>query len=188
MDFLPEVFKPLDESIEYYFNYDKILDNYAEVFGEQNIIARIFEPELLVGQDPVLDFAHLIGLRDFSWLRRPTRTNESLRPEALRFLAEVNKHIPVILNNTANPVRLKLITAIEQHYAGSGPVATREEARRFYSQFSDANESLRVKRFPERAALFSDDFSMYPESTSEVGLTFEDASQIAAIMLSSLVR
>jgi hypothetical protein len=188
MQFLPEVFKPLDENIEYYFNYDRVLDNYAEVFGDQNIIARIFEPDFLVGRDAVLDFAQVIGLTDFSWLRRMPNTNESLRPVALRFLAEVNKHIPVLVNNTANPLRLKLIKAIEQHYAGSGPVETREKARWFYDQFADFNEALRRKRFPERVTLFSDDFSMYPEQIVEDDFGFEDASQVAAIMLASLAR
>ena len=186
MQFLPEVFKPLDDNIEYYFNYDKVLDNYAEVFGDQNLIARIFEPDLLAGRDAVLDFAQVIGLTDFSWLRRPLHTNESLRPVALRFLAEVNKHIPVLVNNTANPLRLKLIKAIERHYAGSGPLETREKALWFYGQFADVNESLRRKRFPDRSILFSDDFSMYPEQIVSDDLSFEDASQVAAIMLASL--
>jgi hypothetical protein len=180
---LPEVFKEVDDQLEYYFSYDKVLSNYAMVFGEENVCVRLFERELLKDGDAVSDFCGVIGLTDFSWLQRSKQSNESLRPIALRFLAEMNRHIPLVVNGTANPLRMNIIRAIEQHYAGSGPVASKDKALWFYSQFQQSNELVRQKYFPDRAQLFSDDFSMYQDVGQAPDLTFEDAARMASILL-----
>jgi hypothetical protein len=180
---LPDVFKEVDEQLEYYFSYDKVLSNYSKVFGEENVSVRIFERESLEGGDAVLDFCQAIGLNEFSWLQRSRQSNESLRPIALRFLAEMNRHIPLVINGTANPLRMNIIRAIEQHYAGSGPAASRDKAIWFYDQFRESNERVRQKYFPDRERLFSDDFSMYQEVGVAPELTFEDAARMASILL-----
>ncbi|MEQ1755706.1 MAG: hypothetical protein ABL973_16415 [Micropepsaceae bacterium] len=180
---LPDVFKKVDEQLEYYFSYDKVLSNYSMVFGEENVCVRLFEKELLKDGDAVLDFCSVIGLTDFSWLQRSKQSNESLRPIALRFLAEMNRHIPLVVNGTANPLRMNIIRAIEEHYAGSGPIVSKDKALWFYSQFRESNEVVRKKYFPGQARLFSDDFSMYQDVASAPDLTFEDAARMASILL-----
>jgi hypothetical protein len=187
LSYLPEVFVNVASGIDYYFDYDAILRNYAAVFGRENIVARVFEKEKLIGRDAVLDFADTIGLKDFSWLERQKPTNESLRPLALRFLAEANKHLPLLVGNGPNPVRERLIAAMELHHGGSGPVVARAKAKAFCEAFTAVNERVRVEYFPERTSLFSDDFSMYPEAPAkEREPTFEDAARVAAILWASV--
>jgi hypothetical protein len=187
LSYLPEVFVNVEKGIDYYFDYDAVLKNYSSVFGRENLIVRVFEKENLVGQDVVLDFADAIGLKDFSWLEKQRPTNESLRPIALRFLAEANKHLPLIVGNGPNPVRERLVAAMELHHAGSGPVVARAKAKAFYDAFAESNERVRREYFPDRPALFSDDFSMYPETpTTERELTFEDAARVASILWASV--
>ncbi|MBI1213446.1 MAG: hypothetical protein GC190_18445 [Alphaproteobacteria bacterium] len=189
MDHLPRVLGfPRADAIDYYYDYALVLENYASVFGREQMEVRVFEPELLTSGNAVLDFAGAIGLGDFAWLEMPSVANASLRPIALRFLAEVNKRLPVLHRGGANPARARLIRAIEQHYSGGGPTVLRSEAEAYFQAFAETNERVRAEYFPSRTALFSDDFSMYPvKAPDEKPLTFEDAARMAAILWASSV-
>lgn len=70
---------PSGRALQYY-DFAEILDRWAKVFGEENITARVYDRETLVGGDVIDDFVDLIGAKSppgGSCDRRPVSTVRS---------------------------------------------------------------------------------------------------------------
>jgi hypothetical protein len=63
-----------------YYDFAEILDRWAKIFGEENITARVYDRETLVGGDVIDDFADLIGAKSppGGFVRPAARLNSSL--------------------------------------------------------------------------------------------------------------
>ncbi len=64
--------------------YKKFLDSWAQFFGKENIIVRVYEKAKLYRNDAVNDFFHIIGLKNINIQSIYTESNPSLSAEALR--------------------------------------------------------------------------------------------------------
>ncbi len=175
--------KPIfPDGISYYYDYRSLIENYESVFGVGSVLVRRFEKARLVNGDVVDDFAAIVGLGDVASWQRSSRRNVSLNALGLRFLAELNKHIPQAIDNKPNPERADLRPLLETNYAGEGWPIARQKAVEFYQQYREINEWVRQRFFAESTSLFDEDFSRYPVSATEQAFGFDDAIEVAATL------
>jgi hypothetical protein len=142
----------------------------------------LFDPQTFVSGDLIDDFSKAIGLTNSSDMARPPRTNESLSPEAQSFLLAFNRLMPRFDENFRPNPRVDLDQAMTQLFPGTGRRPARADAIAFCNHFAEGNDIIRREFFPERPALFDDDFNEYPAQADDVELSTEKAIEIAVAL------
>jgi len=169
---------PRPEVVAEKFDYSRVLDRYAAVFGADRVHPRLFDRSELAGGSVIQDFLEVWDLG--SGYEMVPRVNESLEPEAQEFLRRINGFVPPVVDGRSNPIRGDLPTPISRAYAGKGRRPARADAEAFQAFFAESNEAVRARWFPERESLFSTDFSGYPETEDTNALTADQAVEMAA--------
>ncbi len=151
---------------DYYLNYNNRLSTWADIFGNSEIIIRVFEKKHLYKQDVVLDFFKVIGITNnvLSF-----RVNESWGFEKIKvvYLMEkikMNKYIKhIVTENLDNSGKL---------------LPSKHQAKEFYSFYKNSNKKLNIKFSinENNDSIFNDDFSTYPQKRKDVW-TEESANQ-----------
>lgn len=148
-------------------DYDTMLSAWAEVFGRDAIMPRLYEAQSLVKGDVVADFLAAIGLADAEVGEAPERPNSALTPPALQLLRELStlgKQRGLFSDEFANAGgRKTLVQILDRHFSGRSARPARADAIAFFEHCRAANERVRAAWFPDRPTLFSEDFSRYPE-------------------------
>jgi len=177
----PQVFPPMPKNgLLYYFNYEKVYENWGAVFGENNIKVRLFSPLDLHQGDLIADFCLAAGLNRKGKSLPARQENVSLVREAAQFLQEVNRQIPNVVDGKKSIERDLLVQSISNLFPGQYRPASRKQASNFYQLFAEGNNRLRMKAFPEREApLFNEDFSDYPERMEDQEPRYAEAVAIA---------
>jgi hypothetical protein len=164
------------------YNYDKMLSSWAEVFGEENVIVRIYDRDTLVGHDVVKDFFSILGYEPGPDIEIPSKPlNTRLSHRALCFLLEFNKYVPPLLEETANPERGDIADALEaiSTEPGRGLAVPAAVLRGMAKTFQESNARV-ARRFLRRTdgKLFSE--GKYEDNPEAAAFTVEHAVQIAA--------
>jgi hypothetical protein len=146
-----------------YFNYDRSLSLWESVFGQENIVVRLFDRAELIGGSVVSDFLASWDIGEARDFVTVPDQNESLDPSAQAFLRYVNPHLTAPEGVAPERVRGSLVTLLQRLHPGRGVRPRREDAQAFYARFRESNERVRLRYFPERARLFDDGFDDYPE-------------------------
>jgi len=168
--------------VPYYFDYNKIYDNWCAIFGDNAMRVRLFSPNEWVLGDLIQDFCAVCGLQS-DGKRMPEVKNESINRMGADFLLEANKQLPRFVEGQKNIERVALAQFVSHLCRGKSYPANREEAMKFYQRFVDGNEKLRKKVFPERSEpLFDEDFSDYTEKSEQLEPRYEDAVKLAIRM------
>lgn len=164
------------------YDYAALLDRLVAVFGEANVIVRLFDRGQLKDGDLVADYADAVGLDPALTLEWPDARNPSLSDLGIRFLESFNQHVPDRVDGQLNKERRNLVPIMEEHFAGRSTLATRAEAEAFYDRFREGNAAIRARFFPDlgRETLFSEDFSAYPETVDASEYGFDDAVAVSA--------
>jgi len=155
------------ESI-HYFNYKELLDKWALVFGQHNIVPEIFEPVRFLHSDLLADFFlrhHLLSETDFYSLNIPPKINESISWQTQAVLLRFNK----LFGTEASPgmqdcyqnIRNKLIQRINAVFPGQSMLPSRNAAKIFYNFFKNSNTEMGRKWFGTDNP-FDENFDMYP--------------------------
>ena len=145
------------------YDYAALLARWANVFGKQNVIPRIFERPAGQRFDVVADFAGVCGF-DLSPLRLHTDVNKNQSmnqagQEALRRLGA----------RLSSGVSWQRITdAVTAASPGKGWLPTQAQARAFMDGYAVSNEAVRAAYFPDRASLFQMEFDSLPEHETVV--------------------
>ncbi|QYZ67199.1 MAG: hypothetical protein NV67_03355 [Gammaproteobacteria bacterium (ex Lamellibrachia satsuma)] len=165
--------------VPYYFDYDKIYDNWCAVFGEETLMVRLFSPREWEQGDLVHDFCAVCGLHP-EGKRMPVVENESLNQMGADFLLEVNRKMPRMVEGQRNKERDAVTRLISELCHGKNYPASRKEAMKFYHRYLECNARIKEKAFPDRSeSLFDEDFSDYPESVEQLEPRYEDAVELA---------
>lgn len=145
------------------FNYRRIVDLWAGVFGADALDIRIFDRAHLVDGDVVADFFHAAGLERPEGLS-PAKTNESLSREALLSLRELNRHLP-------REARGNITALSNQLFTGTGMPVARAEAAAFLGYFEQDNDDV-ARQYLDRDSLFDPiGDAEYPETLDPDALT-----------------
>lgn len=163
---------PYQEHFDLYLDYHKRLGMWADVFGDDNLILRLFERDRMKSGDSVQDFGNALGL---------ILTGETLRQNESRGF-ELTK-VGHLMTQAKVPIRLRKF--IKRYLDNSGKLLpSRTEAQNFFALFSTSNQLLNRRfKISDQADVFSDDFSMYSESPQD-----EWSEQTANLALSHILR
>jgi len=144
------------EHFQLYLNYFQKLSMWGNVFGDANMIVRVFDKEFLRDGDIVADFFSAIGL-DIS-------VEAQLRNESRGF--EKTK-----LGHLMNRMRVsrRLSELLLRYSDDSGKLLpSRQDARAFYEHFRQSNRLLNEKyAINGNTWLFNEDFDMYPVDSQD---------------------
>jgi hypothetical protein len=145
----------------YYYDFNAIYDNWAGVFGSDNITARVFARDRFISGNVITDFCAMSGLNGQAGLVMTERKNESLSLEAACLIHELNGRIKEGSVTFAKPLQKRqLIERITTQCKGPSHYPGRDLAKQFYQVCSASNAALEQRL---GIKLFDDDFSMYPE-------------------------
>lgn len=149
----------------YYFAFDKVLDTWAKVVGDERIRVRLYERPRLEGGDVVRDFYRTARLGLTPPASTP-RDNVSLSRAQHLFLTRFNEYFPMFVGGRPNKARGPILEAVERIGAGPPYRPARAEALAFYEPARAGNAAVRRRFLPalDRPTLFDEDFSEYPES------------------------
>lgn len=141
-----------------HYDYARMLDDWAAVFGEDAMLVRIFERASLVHGDAVDDFLALCDVPLQVPADHPDRqSNLSFTPAAIdlvRLLGERLKARPEGLRASSLLWR-RFTAAVSEALPGRGWQPHPADAAAFLARFEQVNEAVRRRWFPDRPRLFA---------------------------------
>ncbi|MCF3974278.1 hypothetical protein L1965_11425 [Paracoccus sp. EGI L200073] len=163
-------------SVYTHYDFRRILDLWTRVWGRDAVTPRIFERDLLIGRDALSDFLHLADVTPPKGFV-PVRANESISPQALVAIREINKHLPKEWKYRGDIGRIA-----SRCFPGDGIPVSRRESCEFLSHFEDGNDHV-ARAFFDREKLFDpvreDEFDG-ADKAEEISLTVPDMASIFA--------
>ena len=102
-----------------WLNYLDLLEIWAQVFGEENLAVRIFEPQQLKDGDLLSDLFSIVGFARQDELLRPEHQNRSFDVYTVEFLRRFNAPLSTNAEGGLDPVRGDIDKAL-------GAITTRE--------------------------------------------------------------
>lgn len=162
------------------YDHWDLLSRWAEIFGRENIICRMYDRSKLVDGDIIHDFGAQTGVPTTPDYERPVMTNESLDAEALEFLRIFNRYY----NRTG--YRSQLVQALAA--ISDGPLVTlpKDELVKFMGLFDESNIKVANEYFG--GPIEGSDNPLFPARTDSrvrdvyKPLTIDRAVQIAALL------
>lgn len=153
-----------------FFDFESLLDRWSEAFGPGRLSVQLYQADSLLNADVVEDFFQLADLGPPE-IRLPSAANPSLclaAQAALRRYNDICGGQDVAARDHHRPGRQALVAYLqEQGGQDRGQLPTREEAKAFYAAFAASNNRVAARWF-QRAQLFHEDFSVYPEQPQTV--------------------
>ncbi|MBY6186842.1 hypothetical protein KUV89_09440 [Marinobacter hydrocarbonoclasticus] len=145
---------PEHTEFDEYLDYEAKIDKWAEAFGEENVIVRVFDRELLHNNDVISDFCQTIGLNVEV---TPIFVNES-RGKYETVVGHIYNEMKI---SHLDPLRIAILKGLQ---SDEKLLPTRDEAKRVYEQYRERNRNLNQRfRISERSEdLFAEDFDKYP--------------------------
>lgn len=161
-----------------YYAYDDIFERWANTFGEESIIARIYDEARWPSGDLIADFCEAASIPTFPHSNE--KYNLSLDRKGFHFIHALNTHYTNRTDGIAQRERMKIVRLISERHAGKYYPISRSEAEGFYRAFEDTNRRLQELAFPKMTGpLFSQDFSMYPTQAEPSAASYEEAVELA---------
>ncbi len=143
-----------------FYDYDRLLGEWAAVFGAAAIVPRIFEPSALRNGDVVEDFFTLCRARDaLPAQHAPRAINPSINIQGQRLLRGVRLQ----MENFDAEKWQRLANIVTAQCPGQGWRPARAAAEAFMAAYAGSNDAVRRTWFPDRPALFELDFSAFPD-------------------------
>lgn len=161
---LPEILPADDGKPDLYYDYGALVDRWSAVFGANALRPRLFQRSELVGGDVVRDLLQLCGLDGVEVPQARANRNLTLSALAEEFVRHLNGKLP---REAGAPPR-RLLRTVAALAPGAPLLPERSAVEAFYARYLSGNEQVRRRYFPDRPALFSADFSRYPEQTPRV--------------------
>ncbi|PTW44161.1 hypothetical protein [Rhodovulum kholense] len=166
-----------------YYNYDRFLGLWEKVFGQDAVSVRIFERSSLTGGSIVDDFLDQWQIGPPEAFAPVADENGSISPEAQHFLLSLNRHFGEGSTPEDWAIRGQLVASLSAGFPGKGLRPARAAAQTFYEAFRPSNAAVAARHFPDRATLFSEDFSVYPETADQIEPNPDTLARVAAALL-----
>ena len=176
------------------YEYADLLARWAKIFGEDALVPRLFERATDAPFDVLADFAGLCSI-DMSRLDvgGSGERNQSMNlagQEALRVLSGLIQEKSAA-RTVGGPIWQRVSEAITAASPGKGWQPTQLQARRFVERYAAGNEAVRARWFPQRASLFSEDYTGLPKKAAPApaaGIGHASASAFLFAMEQGLKR
>jgi hypothetical protein len=138
-------------------NHRNTLEQWGSIFGNENIIPRIFDRNDLKDGSIIHDFLECIGIPWSDEFTLIDNENESISHTGLEIIRRINIKFPPLSGNRPNPSRRRLVYRVYHivRYFGKGKYFMPTELFHAYTEaYSKSNEWTRQNWFPERDVLF----------------------------------
>ncbi|MEO8243458.1 MAG: hypothetical protein ABI832_14220 [bacterium] len=142
-----------------YLDYATRIGMWADAFGDDAMILRIYDRSTLKDGDSVADFLDILGMQaaDFT-----------IKKELNVSMGFIQAKIGHILNEVIEQQEAKA-SVLAQLHSDDKLLPRRDDAIQFIERYLDGNRQLNARfKISERPDLFSDDFSAYPEEGNEL--------------------
>ncbi len=149
---------------DYYLDYHKRISLWADVFGDDNMIVKVFEKSNLQDNDVVSDF--------FSILNLPKPKKSIYRLNESNSLAKTK--ISHLLNAHMGNSYLRRYISEHLYNEGKPMLPSKDNARKYYDHFRKNNKKLE-ERFGVK---FNENFEKYPDVEEDI---WDDESANLAI-------
>ena len=156
---------PMDDSLprtRYYFDYEKLLNRWADAAGNAAIQPRIYDEAEKLHGGVVQDFLDHIEATLDAPEKRERRVNRSLSAEAQAVLAWANSGLDAREPSEARELRRELIRRLLQLAPGKPALPPRGEVLEFMRYYDDSNRRC-AQRWFGRESLFDGDYAEYPD-------------------------
>jgi len=160
-----------------YLDFYTKVNKWAECFGKENMIIRLFEPNYLLNYDVVDDFLSVLNVFNGEKFINIGKVNESISKIKQVFLHQTRWAFPE--DSSGKELLVKRVLRMKLEGDNQKLLPSRADALQFYEQFIDGNIKLNDKyRLSDAEYLFSNDFKMYPEETTEEPLSTDQVIKI----------
>lgn len=170
--------------------YSRMLDTWADAVGRDNFVVRVFDKASFAQSNLQADFRAAAGIPHDDRYAPPRRTNESLDAAAQRLLLELGTRLDGRSSRNRRRLWYRIVRAFQpktkrqtpvpgipiplkmfliRHRTGRSLLPDRQWAHGIMAACEGENEIIRRRYFPDRARLFDNDFSDYPESGGPPG-------------------
>lgn len=160
-------------------NHRMTIERFSQVFGEENIVPRVFDEGSFINGSVIEDFLHLIGIEKNDFIMPP---NENLGLSALgvQILLRINQKITESSILKQNIDGAEINHYIARYLTGNTFKLQHEDIDRYEKAFSQSNNWVRDKYFPERDWLFAPRKLEAPIQA----LSHKEVDRLADLMLS----
>ena len=142
-----------------YLDYEARIGLWADIFGDDAMVVRVYDRKALKNGDSIADFLDIVGLADFEG---PGADDKNV---SMGFMQSKIGHI---LNDVITDQHLKA-SVLNRLPDTDRLLPRRDDARKFLAPYVDGNRRLNARfKINDLPNLFSDDFSMFPESGNEL--------------------
>lgn len=170
-----DVFLPKTGESLLYFEYDKLVERWSEVFGKGNIGAGLYAAVKSQPNGLLLDFCRLanINYKDKTF---PAWENKSISVEGLKFIQSINRYYDGNEELESQLEKAQIIDITSNTNNGKFYPISKAVAKAFYLQFEDSNNRLQKTIFPNLPLpLFKEDFLEYPDEAEAIPDSYDDA-------------
>ena len=173
---------PLEGDERHDSHFDQLLDRWAEVFGEDCMVVRLYEPTRLHQSDGIADFCQALGIpADLN--RSEVAQNTSLTSNMLEFMRSLNHELPYRIDGELNPLRADIEQALaELNFPGS-PHGNYPGNADFYRRYQEGNRKVAQRWFKDDPTIPPELFKDAPSTpTPETGerLGYDQLVKISA--------
>ncbi|MDC7218882.1 MAG: hypothetical protein PQJ59_03015 [Spirochaetales bacterium] len=158
-------------------NHRRTIERFSTVFGDKNIIPRIFDKKEFVNGSIIDDILSIIDMpnRDYIY---PKNANESLSALGVEILRRLNNIVPMWIKNKPNKNRANLVSYIQRHFSDSKYIMPEKLYEAYDLEFEASNEWVRNKYFPNRKTLFGNKLN----KQSDITINDSDLDKIANLI------
>jgi hypothetical protein len=167
-----------------FYNYERLLGLWSEVFTGSKITPRIFAKDRLYEGSLLRDFVHCLDTSiDFSKLVEPEVKNQSLSQEGRDIMLALNR-----LSGTRAPMGIKTgvenLTRkkLEKIFTGKSRAVTQSMYEQIRDRFHRSNVAVRDAYFPQLPTLFQDRTDL-PDHVVASGKKYETYADILIAMM-----
>jgi hypothetical protein len=129
----------------YFYRFDKILDSWAESFGRDALIVRIFDRRELKNGDVIDDFFDVLGITRDATMNTPKKQNRRLDGQTLQFMRVFNRHVPPLIGSHRNPDYDDAATLLENVSTYTPLAISGRAMRRIANMFEPFNQDVARK-------------------------------------------
>ncbi len=158
---LPNLSNP---NVKRFFDYYSKISAWGDIFGDENLIIRVFEADKLKDSDVVSDFLNCCNI-PYQPPSESKKYNITLARDKQLFLHEVRSFFP----EPSQELKMLIseITRINRNENTENKerlLPSKEKAYLFYNEFRESNRLLNQRfKISDEKSIFKEDFSFYPD-------------------------
>ncbi|HEC1784728.1 TPA: hypothetical protein R1727_001135, partial [Campylobacter lari] len=161
----------------YSFDFKRILEDFSEVFGKENLIVKLFDKCEFYQGDLLKDFIYNINLQWDEKFIIPQKRNKSLDLLGIELQRRLNKIFPYKFHSNPpympikkNEIRIDGLRYIKKYFQNSSDLhlkfqPSKKIIQSYIDYFKESNEWVRKEFFPHKEILFPEkDLINYKEN------------------------